>query len=767
MKELMTHPAFREAKVIKLLGYSNGNRDYKKAKEAIEKGWPPLDETQRQKCMDKNYWLGGVISEGYIVLDIDDKEKGQTIFEGLLKAGYSFIGIETPNGYQFIFCDAGKVKNQSAKRLTLCGITFDYRLANKGYIVLPTSKTEGRMIKHLPPQDLDPMPLCFSPVIGKKKTDEELDRIFEGSRTTTFISHASKIREWNIAHALKLTIEEKRQVLSEIDRILCYPPLGKTKVEEILQSAESYQTISTPQKVTEVTVEPVIIDKDLIPVYPFPFDVFPQELFDVIEKISDSLHVEPEIVASAILTIISGAIGNTIRISPKKGYEVSPFIWLIIIALSGYGKSPVTKTLLKYIKRLQADAYKEYQEETKEYEKTLKKAKQNDGIEHLPEKPRLKHYLISDCTVEALANVFENDSRGIIIYQDEIAGLILGLDQYKAKGNDRQHYLELFNCDSLKIDRKSEVKFIYNTGASIIGGIQPKVMPKIFNENSFDDGLLPRFLLINSVNKSLKFSRQEITEDTISYWIGILKWCYEIPLIWDDTGFVKSKVLCLNSDALDAYEKFYNDYGVKLPFLSDKVKVFLPKLSAYYCLKFAGVLHVIETFADKETLTPLIEKETVQKAIKLTQYFAGQVIKALRLYQKPEDTLNEFQKRLIEILYNLQGEVKNGRLRLSRITEEFKKVLPYPLTPEPEKISSMLRHFDLTTEKSTGNYSYLLWESEKIEKLFYEKTVTTVTTVTKESLNTDKKVTEVTEVTDDIEKMKQDAEPIYIDTEVE
>ena len=253
MMELHTHPIFKQSKIIRLLGYANGNTDYDKAKIATEKGWPPLSDAQIQDSLNKGHWIGGVIAEGYILIDVDNKEKGNAIHEGLLRTGYSFIAIETPNGYQFMFRDTGKIKNQGAKKLTLCGIVVDFRLSHKGYIVLPTKNTEGRKVIQLPEKEPDPMPLCFLPVRGVKETDQELDKTFEGSRTSTFISHASKIREWNVAHTLSLTTEEKRQVLSEINNILCYPPLEEAKVEKIFQSAESYPVISTPKSEVDLS----------------------------------------------------------------------------------------------------------------------------------------------------------------------------------------------------------------------------------------------------------------------------------------------------------------------------------------------------------------------------------------------------------------------------------------------------------------------------------------------------------------------------------
>lgn len=573
--------------------------------------------------------------------------------------------------------------------------------------------------------------------MGSAKWRAEFNEHFRGKKVAIIADNdePGKKHAHTVAKNLKGIAESVKIVelpdLKEKQDVTDWLQAGGTK-EKLLEIIEQ-----TPEweKVTEVTVT----DGDLIPTCSFPFNVFPQKLLNVIQKLSDALHVEPEVTASAMLTITSGVLGNTIRVSPKHNYEVALFIWLIIIALSGYGKSPVIQILLRYVKQMQAKAYQAYQSEWKEYERQLRKAKQDPDAE-IPLKPKLKHFFVSDCTVEALASVFESDGRGIISYQDEIAGLILGLDQYKGKGNDRQHYLELFNCDSWKIDRKSGVKFIHNTGASIVGGIQPKVMPKVFNTDSFDDGMLPRFLLQNAENRPLKFSRQAITDDTFSYWADLLKWCYEIPLIHNDEGFIKPKILILNSKALDLWEQFYNEYGEKIPFLSDRVKVFIPKHTAYYSLKFAGILHCIKAFNNGTTLTSVINEETIKHAIELTHFFTGQAIKALKLYEKCE-SLNEFQKRLITTLYNLRGEVKKSKILLTRIVEVFNAGLPEVVKHTPEKIRALLRSLELDTEKSTGNYSYLLWESEKIQSFFPKTTVTTVTTVTNPESD---RVTEVT-----------------------
>jgi hypothetical protein len=477
-----------------------------------------------------------------------------------------------------------------------------------------------------------------------------------------------------------------------------------------------------------VNVESIRTDKSLIPLQPFPLEVFPRPLVGIIERFSNSLGVEKEVIGSSMLTIVSSAIGNTIRVSPKYGYEVPVFIWLIIIAPSGYGKTPAISTLIKSIERRQSKTYKEFSEKLKKYKESLKSTKSRNT--ETVEEPALEHFFTTDTTVEALGDIFEKTPRGILIHKDELAGLILGLNQYKSgSGNDRQHYLELFNCNPWKIDRKTGVKFIPNVGTSIIGGIQTATMPKVFNLDAIDEGLLPRFLLQNTEHKPRKFQRHGIEADDLKIWENILKECYEIPLTLYDNSFVEPKVLILGEEALSLFEKFHNNYMDLIPFLSKNAKPFVPKLITY-CLKIAGILHVLERFSTGNAdIKNSIKAETMERTIRLTEYFAGQSINALQLYcAKTKKELNEIESRLLNVVFSLEGEVKNGKLALSRISECLNTNLPEPLQQSSKQTGSMLRRQGLETKQSTGGYYFLLWEKDKIEKLRTTLTMSTKST---------------------------------------
>jgi hypothetical protein len=474
-------------------------------------------------------------------------------------------------------------------------------------------------------------------------------------------------------------------------------------------------------------------DENFPAITPYPFEAIPSQLCAAIETISRSHHIEPEIVASIMTGFLTGAIGNTLRVSPREGWSVPLFTWHIIVAETGRGKSPVINTLIERINALQGDAYREYSKKLREYENDLRRVKLKIRI---PDKPKLKHYTLSDTTVEGMVKVFKDDPRGVILHRDEIAGLILGLNQYKAKGrgNDRQRLIELFDCKPWKIDRKESVVFIPNTGASIVGGIQPRIIPAIFENNSFDDGLIPRFLFSVSEQNNVVFQREGVSRDVIELWNGLLAFCYGIPLNVRENGEsgeseLAPYILKFNDDALNGFEKYYNDLHRIEPFQPYRIRTFISK-TITYCLKFAGLLHVINAYPQHDRIyNTAINEKMIRDAVSLAMYYLGQASRIMKLYDRSEQDIDELTRKLVETLHELAGDTKEGRLSLETIRTAFNEKLPdQAKVSHNKRIGTMLSGLGLCTEKGTGGKYILLWEPEKIEKLFL-RTKSTLSTL--------------------------------------
>ena len=88
-----------------------------------------------------------------------------------------------------------------------------------------------------------------------------------------------------------------------------------------------------------------LTDSDFIERVSFPFSALPKKIQEMIETYSTGLQVSKELVAFGMITVVSGAIGNTVRVSPKEGWETPPFLWAAVIKESGYGQSPAQNAI--------------------------------------------------------------------------------------------------------------------------------------------------------------------------------------------------------------------------------------------------------------------------------------------------------------------------------------------------------------------------------------------------------------------------------------
>lgn len=225
--------------IIPLRGYIQ-NSEYKRAKQPLSPGWnrdfPGLGEGEIEEHLQKGGWIGLRVPEGYIVVDVDDKDQGKLLSEILKAEGTNAYQIETPNGWQFIFRDTGKIQKQTAKTLTKALFVVDYRLAGRGLIVLPTFNTEGRRwIEESLEQKPSELPFYLEPLKTVKKDDDFIPLpIEEGRRNDTLFRHVSRLRDY-IQDG-----EEVKRITFWINRWLCKPPLDKEEIEWIFTPRPGY-----------------------------------------------------------------------------------------------------------------------------------------------------------------------------------------------------------------------------------------------------------------------------------------------------------------------------------------------------------------------------------------------------------------------------------------------------------------------------------------------------------------------------------------------
>ena len=112
--------------------------------------------------------------------------------------------------------------------------------------------------------------------------------------------------------------------------------------------------------------------------------------------------------------------------------------------------------------------------------------------------PPYPHLYLADVTAEAIAMRLAEQPRGLVVALDELAALFGGMNQYKAKGNDRESYLAFYDAGPAKIDRKTSTPptlFIPRAFVAVTGMIQPGTLARCLGAAEFDSGLAARFLL--------------------------------------------------------------------------------------------------------------------------------------------------------------------------------------------------------------------------------------------------------------------------------
>ncbi|MDM8365968.1 DUF927 domain-containing protein [Bacillus thuringiensis] len=195
IQEVLPH-----AKIIRLIGYTNGNKEYQKAKCAAGK-WQTTEALQDEKIhawIQKGGWIGVRIPEGRIVVDIDDKTEGALLRELLEGERIHHHSITTPNGWQFIFrgeTELTRQQGQYQKYVNRLGLVQDTRAAEKGYIVFPTENTEGRYLVTQSLTGVDELPTFLYKVWNGMKHPSPMAYPYEksGSRDGDFYDMARRL----------------------------------------------------------------------------------------------------------------------------------------------------------------------------------------------------------------------------------------------------------------------------------------------------------------------------------------------------------------------------------------------------------------------------------------------------------------------------------------------------------------------------------------------------------------------------------------------
>ena len=361
-----------------------------------------------------------------------------------------------------------------------------------------------------------------------------------------------------------------------------------------------------------------------------PLDVFPAKLQDMVLALARQENYSIEYTMASLIAAASTAIGNAFNIRIRGGWISSPILYMILVGRPGMGKTPPLDFAFRPIRKLDAKAVKQFKADMEYYNSILENQKgKKDENSSLPPKPILKRTIISDFTPEALIRALDDNSRGIVVYVDEIMGMFNAVNQYN-KGQLIEQLLIAFSGKPLDVSRCSmpipihvERPFI-----NIVGTMQTTRVHELVDKGYKDNGLLDRIIFVYP--SSQEISDWQIDEDSYSssfekyssLWEDVINKICEIDFSTDESyDGILQNVLNFSQEA-DAYFTDWRNSLIKKinqikdDGLVDSRVMKIPMITARLALVFQ-----ILRWACGEVHKDFVDIDSTKSAIRLSTYF--------------------------------------------------------------------------------------------------------------------------------------------------
>jgi DNA polymerase I-like protein with 3'-5' exonuclease and polymerase domains len=419
------------------------------------------------------------------------------------------------------------------------------------------------------------------------------------------------------------------------------------------------------------------------PYRPFPTEWLPEPVRTYVRQEAEALGCDPAFVALHVLAVLASLIGNTRTIRIKKGWTEPAVIWAAVVADSGTIKSPAFDKALAHLHKLQRRLLKEYKQQLEEYEEAKptydaevrqrrKKNQSTDDLEK-PRPPVCKRFFANDITIERLAEMLEDNPRGLLVARDELSAWIGSFLRYKGRGanSDLPHWLEMHRAKPFCMDRKTGDRrtiYVRHAGVSVAGTIQPGVFAEALTAEYQEAGLGPRLILAMPPKKPKRWTEAEVAPEVQKAYEDTLDKLAALEFDTDDEGDPAPFALRMTPAAKAMYVAFYNEWAVVQAAADGVLASAFSKLEAY-CTRFALIHHVVTRVGTGPAPDPLepppdasdpVDVDSIRAGIELARWFAYE---ARRVYATLNETKEERDaRRLIEFIRARGGSITPRQL---------------------------------------------------------------------------------------------------------
>lgn len=279
------------------------------------------------------------------------------------------------------------------------------------------------------------------------------------------------------------------------------------------KKAREAKQATAPQAAPVLDEGEVRSAKNLFRLPELPLDCLPDKVAEMISNVSGALCTDTWMPFSALMKVVSSAVGANAVLCHGKNYKNPAHQWMVLICESGTGKSAVTNFISRPLLECQRIfdqrqnvAMEEYEMELRQWEADQKERqkKGEKGGGRRPQEPKPTILYVNDITPESLAFCLEGNPGGVMWENDEFATLLQSFGRYsKAGGQDstKSQLLSMYDGNSLRINRvknKGYTTHIPRAWVSVFGTVQPGILPRLVKIEDFESGFLQRFAFIMS-----------------------------------------------------------------------------------------------------------------------------------------------------------------------------------------------------------------------------------------------------------------------------
>jgi hypothetical protein len=245
--------------------------------------------------------------------------------------------------------------------------------------------------------------------------------------------------------------------------------------------------------------------------------------------------------------------------------------------------------------------------------------------------------------MEAVGQRLQENPRGLLLARDELAGLLLGFNQYRGgRGADLQNILSLWSVDPITIDRKSEADPIVlpQPFMAITGGVQPGLLAKVFGGDRLFDGFSARFLMTHPEPMPYTTTDEVIRDQAMADMSQVFKTLYTI-VHHDPYAIVpEPQLVRLSSSARSLFATWERRIGSEIDSLGedDPLRAPLSKMPGQVA-RLALIIHVVRWAAKDHDRFEDLDEATMRMALGLGDYFAAHARKVWsQLTESAEDS---------------------------------------------------------------------------------------------------------------------------------